>query len=507
MNPKRKADLQRRLSMASVPKPPTGLAERIKSDIPELLATTRERERLSRTMGFNLRVAASILLLVSSAYVCLRLLSRAVNERVPVAAGAPRMAPVQIADATTRVPQPQRAVEAMPPPPQQTAAQRMNDNTSSDERAVATPSTDQPVQVAQAAPPPPAPPPPPAAPEPLVTRRQEVTSAAAAAPPAEAPVVPRRDAREMITVTAEAPALFAKPAATPEGANTPAAEKTASARAKTMDGIVGGVVGSITPRSANAADFSLAARNEVFGISTDPHAFDRVKEAIERGERPHSVNVEGLINYFAGAPRHSPREVSLDVEASPAPLNVGAHTFVVRMTVDTARAELPYGASVPPVATDVRLDVELEPEAVVSHHRVGAESDLDSSEATLLKNVSATALFGVELRSNLPWRQRVATIRLHYRSVASGRQRTITRVVHASDFARSWPEASTRHRLASLGAVWGETLKNAPGANDVARRAEELANQEPKDLRARELAKLASASSRLQSSGPTGSGR
>ena len=71
-----------------------------------------------------------------------------------------------------------------------------------------------------------------------------------------------------------------------------------------------------------------------------------------------------------------------------------------------------------------------------------------------------------------------------------------------------------RHRLATLGAVWSETLRNTPGAlreadqvTDVARRAEELANQEPRDAKARELAMLASASSRLQSSGPTGSGR
>jgi hypothetical protein len=270
--------------------------------------------------------------------------------------------------------------------------------------------------------------------------------------------------------------------------------------------IVGNVLGSVTP-SANADDLKLERRNGVFGISTDPNAFARVKDAIERGERPRTVNVEALINYFAGAPRRTPREVGLDVEASPAPLNVGLHAFVIRISVDTAHAELPPGSTTPPVATDAHIDIELDPEAVVSHHRIGGESDLATFEPTLLKNVSATALYAVELRSNLPWRQRIATIKLHYRSVASGREQTLTRTVRASDFAHTWSETSRRHRLASLGAVWGETLKNAPGANDVARRAEELANQEPRDLRARELAALASASSRLQSSGPTGSGR
>ena len=75
MTTKRKAELQRRLSMASVPKPPAGLADRLKSDIPDLLGTTRERERLSSSVAFNLRVAASIILLVSSAYLCVQLLS------------------------------------------------------------------------------------------------------------------------------------------------------------------------------------------------------------------------------------------------------------------------------------------------------------------------------------------------------------------------------------------------------------------------------------------------
>ena len=91
MTTKRKAELQRRLSMASVPKPPAGLADRLKSDIPDLLGTTRERERLSSSVAFNLRVAASIILLVSSAYLCVQLLSRADRNEAapPMAAMAP----------------------------------------------------------------------------------------------------------------------------------------------------------------------------------------------------------------------------------------------------------------------------------------------------------------------------------------------------------------------------------------------------------------------------------
>jgi len=289
-----------------------------------------------------------------------------------------------------------------------------------------------------------------------------------------------------------------------------------------VGGVVGGVIGGLVP-SARAADFVLAARDEVFGISVDRDAFRHVKDAIERGERPRSVNVEALINYFAGPPeRRAPREVGLEVEASPAPVTAGPRAFLIRTTIDTARESLPAGASNPPVATDARVEIELDGNAVVSHRRAGSDASrikelpdaLSGFEPTLIQNMSVTALYEVELRANLPWRKPIATVRLHYRSVANGRERTITRVVHASDVARPWSEASRRHRLGTLGAVWGETLKNAPGAlreateaTVVARRAEELANQEPRDTKARELAVLASASSRLQSSAPTGSGR
>jgi hypothetical protein len=270
---------------------------------------------------------------------------------------------------------------------------------------------------------------------------------------------------------------------------------------------VGGVIGGFVPAS-RAADIGPASGGHVLGISVDVRAFPDVRDAIERGERPRAVNVEALINYFAGPPENrAPREVGLEVEASPAPVTAGPRAFIIRTTIDTARQQIQPGASEPPVATDVRLEIDLDGNAVVSHRRAGSGDELSGFEPTLLKNVSVTALYEVELRANLPWHQPIATVRLHYRSAGSGRERTITRIIHASDVARPWSDASRRHRLATLGAVWGETLKNAPGATDVARRAEELANQEPRDAKARELAMLASASSRLQSSGPTGSGR
>jgi hypothetical protein len=267
--------------------------------------------------------------------------------------------------------------------------------------------------------------------------------------------------------------------------------------------------GAVAPslmKSAMAADLDFSARDEVFGISVDRSAFDRVKNAIERGERPTAVNVEALVNYFAG-PQKTRREVSLETEGSPAPVGAEGRRAILRYTIDTASAAVANGASVPPVASDAKIEVTFEPKIVSSHRLIGGAGETQKAEAALLKNTSVTALYEIELEEGLTARQKVATVRLTYHSVADGREHTVTSTIYGRDFARPWRTASRRHRLASLGAVWGETLKGSPSGPDVAQRAEELARQEPKDAKARELASLATASSRLRTSAPTGSGR
>src|SRR5258708_24405989 len=77
MRPNRKADLQRKLTLAAVPTPPSGLAGRIKTDIPKHFPdSTVERRRLGTAVAFNMRVAASILLLVGSLFSALYILNR-----------------------------------------------------------------------------------------------------------------------------------------------------------------------------------------------------------------------------------------------------------------------------------------------------------------------------------------------------------------------------------------------------------------------------------------------
>src|SRR5206468_1147491 len=139
--------------------------------------------------------------------------------------------------------------------------------------------------------------------------------------------------------------------------------------------------------------------------------------------------------------------------------------------------------------------------AVIAHHLVGGDGTLRQTiEPTLLKNTSVTALYDIALAPRGASWQRVATFRLKYRDVTDGKEHTLDRTLRRRDLAQTWIAASRRHRLASLGAVWGETLKGMAGANDVARRAEELAMQAPEDPKARELANAANATSQLHGS-------
>lgn len=232
----------------------------------------------------------------------------------------------------------------------------------------------------------------------------------------------------------------------------------------------------------------------VFGISVDPNAFPAVRTAIETNGRPAPglVNVEALVNYFAGAkaPR---RDVALEVEASPAPVAAEGDRAILRFTIDTAAINVPQRGSVPPVARDAHLHVDIDPRAVATFRRIG-EGDATDSEAALLHNTSVTGLYELSLKPNLRESQRVATVTLRYVSVKTGRKQSVSRVIHGHDLAKTWEKASRRHRLAALGAIWSETLKGTNGGPEIIRRAEELATQNPRDSRARELANAASAS-------------
>lgn len=481
MNSRRRAELQRKLSMNAVPRPPAGLRERIQADIPRHLEAEKPSGRFGRTAAFNMRAAAAVALLVTSLAAMVLLVDReprtkpadtTPGARPIVFAPQPRAISAPAASATEEVSldiprdtsatmaPPLVAENAMPPAlPARRERAEANASERDMEQRVADESS---VPMAEG-----------------VVRMDEMTearqiaeaapspAARAAAPAAMAPPPPPQDAvhgSERLTVTASAPA-----AAPPAGFLS----------------------------KAQSAEMQIVPKKSVFGVSVDPNAFDELRATLEAGRRPQpgEVDVEALVNYFAGASRAgSDESVQFDVEASPAAVGTAGDHAVLRLSVDTVPATIP--GSLPPVASEVRIDVEFNRNVVSSARRIGNPAPL-APEPVLLAGTSVTTLYAIELKPNLRSNQLVASVRFQYTSVASGHRRTVTRHIRSQDLARGWKHASRRHRLATLGAVWGETLKGTAAARDLADRAEELAAQDPKNPRARELADAASASGGL----------
>lgn len=92
MNADRRAALQRKLAVAPVPKPPAGLAARIKNQIPKELrfSAERERARLNQSVRLSVAVAASVIVVIATAYLALDVTTRSkVDESAKPAAAAP----------------------------------------------------------------------------------------------------------------------------------------------------------------------------------------------------------------------------------------------------------------------------------------------------------------------------------------------------------------------------------------------------------------------------------
>ncbi len=467
MNTKRRAELQRKLTLNAVPRPPAGLSERIKADIPKYLVAETKSSRFTLAMVIPMRIAAAVLLLVTSVAI-------GVNY-MQTESGKPAMAPGPFApaartsiadtassaptdelhleirqDAPVESPMPELATSNIVPPADLAKARRAADTQfadreeSKEESSVAGGIVGGAVGVES---------------DFIADAVTEVTPAAAPPPPpvAVAPAPAPQPMERAVTVTAEAPVGFVA--------------------------------------QAHAAKIAMAPKESVFGISIDPDVFEEIRTTLESGGRPavSPVDVEALVNYFAGRPDRDPRgeTVRFEVEASPAAVEADGDHAVLRFSLDTPAAKTP--GSVPPIASDARVEVAFNDQVVARAKRVGDGEPL-SREPALLYGTSVTGLYALELKPNLKSSQLVASVTLHYTSVADGHKHSIKRVVRGHDLVRSWGRASRRHRLASLGAVWGETLRGTSAGFDLARKAEELATQDPKNPRAQELAAAASAS-------------
>ena len=482
MTQKRKAELQRKLSMAPVAKPPSGLAERIKSDIPEYLRPQRDRERFSQSMAFSLRVAASIILLVTSVFLTMEMISRdkggpvAVTTTDAARQAAPAPPPPQAQEMSQNVAGLKDAVETHAEAPASTMAgarQEAKEERSARQSATA------PLRVAAAQVPP-------------AIEAQKATEGDVATVGGVTGKVARDNAlvAESVQVTT-APAAVAPPA--PE----PAPAFASDARAEVAP--PPSMAGASSPTVAGAtrmqrAAFASSDTTEPFGISTDPSVVDKLKKIIGRGDAPpKNVDVAAVVNHFAGASTDVVDDVRLQVEASQAPLKTDG-TAIIRYTIDT-----------PANLTSAEVTIALEKGVILSHRTIGGVRSLEGETGSLRAGQSATGLVELRIKPDTPDGERIARVILRYRSPTSQRTVQVTSEVRAENLAQTWSAASRRHRLATLSAAWGESLSSAKRQEELSRTAEELAREAPKDQLAQELAAVI-ASSRPRSSSPTGSG-
>jgi hypothetical protein len=484
MNSKHRAELQRKLTLNAVPRPPAGLAERIKADIPNYLEAETVPQRVTRSLAFPMRIAASLMVLAGAVIVAM-MVSRGQQEKTAsmaepqiIFAPARRDLPTQDATTTVAVARTEEVqldiVQEQPAMalPRQIADARMAppalsqpafaEEVDSDDAELAVEGEYADGGVASG----------------VVGGR--ANDSVAEAPAAE----PQRRMAEYAP-PAEIPA--AAPVPPPASAPAPVAPPTVAQMNEALAGAA-----RLERRQDQAAAAKMlsrdreAKRENVFGISTSSQVFDAIRATLESGRRPSAsmVDVEALVNYFAGGPARPPRGVRLEVEASPAAIPADGEHAVLRFTIDT-----PAGSGV--AATDARIEVIINHDVVARVQRIGDAQPL--TEAVLPHGTSVTGLYALEMKPGLRARDLVATVRLHYK--VNGQPDTETGSVYGHDLSKTWQRATRRHRLASLGALWADSLKGgATGRVDVAKRAEELATQEPGDVKARELARAANAS-------------
>lgn len=492
MNSKRRAELQRKLTLNAVPRPPAGLAERIKNDIPNYLEAETAPAKFARSMNVYMRIAASVLLVVTSLAVAMVYITEtreqelassetpvifapqkravAMTDTMTTASAAARTEEVHL-DIVEASPEIARLAAAGQIPPAKIEQEAFRDESKEQGRLEADDAED---RIAEAGV---------AAGGVIGGARADVpaqpTSAAEFAPEPEVAAAPREP---QVAYAEPAPAV-APPAAPMRQQSGVALGEERAADTRRMR--------AAAPSAKTMIADGLDAKKDkdsVFGISTSAEVFHNIRTALESGQRPAAsdVNVEALVNYFAGRPDKKPRRVNLEVEVSPAAIPADGDNAVLRFSIDT-----PDAASAP-VLSNARIEVAINSAVVQRAHRMG-DSDAFAGESILKNGTSVTGLYALALKPGLRSSQVIATVTLHY--VEGGKAKSDREELRGADLVKTWQRATRRHRLASLGALWGESLKNgAAGGAVVARRAEELATQEPDDERARELARAASVS-------------
>jgi hypothetical protein len=310
MTRNRKADLQRKLTMAPLAKPPAGLADRIKHDIPQQFAfrTETERTQLRKSAMFNLRIAASIILLVSSLYLALHLVSRN-GTNVDTRSMA------TFKDAAAPAP---RVAVALPNTPPAPGSARVQDHTD----LPPLPRVPPPASIAAQPP----------AGRMAEAKREESNAMTTGAPAYVADTQTIPQLTERIVVARAAPVV-----APPAAAEVPAitAEGGAPSRERTL-------------AKSSAATAPSESRDAVAATAPPVRNFIAVQQAISRGEAPRDIDAYAFVQHFA-APERAPADLRVELEASATPLD--ATKWLLRVSVDapdktSTRINLTFGDAI-----------------------------------------------------------------------------------------------------------------------------------------------------------------
>ena len=163
------------------------------------------------------------------------------------------------------------------------------------------------------------------------------------------------------------------------------------------------------------------------------------------------------------------------------------------------------------IATDAKIQVEFNPQTVSRYRLLGYENrdiadhrfrddSVDAGEIGAGHEV--TALYEIKLREDVRKRERLATLRLRYRSEASGEVVETAVDLTGSNMSKRWDDASPALRLGSIVAEFAEILKGSYWAKEgsleqLERRAGSLTTDFPGDRAVQDLVALIGQARRL----------
>lgn len=421
MTRNRKADLHRKLGMAPLPTPPSDLADRIKTAIPHDLHMNVENERahLRRAVTFDVRIAASILLLISATFAGLHLMTRAQDDGAGrpsgEAADTSRIAQTRTIPDAAELHPPSAldgTVGAVPSAPPASPILRRRNKEEEGAPALATAKRSD-IRAANDVPA--------SNPALLLAAGSTVTPAAAPIAPLQTPPSRTERPTELAEVGAEKK----------EAAKTMAASARGSV-AVASDAAMPSAPPALTDATSRGGQQVSAQRALSGGPVT---TFAAAEQSVRSHQRVSRESAEALIEHFAAAVDLPARGIHVETEAITM-RKTEPDVIFVRVSIDAAPGE---------AATDLLLTLDSDP----APHAGGTARETQPFAMHQLSGASVTKIYSLAKPSGVHTANSLALVRLRYRD-GNGQDRTVERTV---DDVHEWDTSSRRGQASSLTAA------------------------------------------------------